>query len=66
MMHGHTFLCGMGLKCDGCVIQAVPGLNPLGIQLLDAMLRYDPQQRVSSKAALAHPYFNDINMLLNE
>jgi len=31
-----------------------------GIDLLGAMLKYDPQQRVSGKAAMEYPYFADL------
>jgi cyclin-dependent kinase len=35
----------------------VPGLEPSGIALLDAMLEYDPARRISAKQAAVHPYF---------
>jgi len=39
----------------------VPGLEPLGIDLLQQMLLYDPAKRISAKRALKHPYFNDLD-----
>ncbi|KAJ1484292.1 kinase-like domain-containing protein, partial [Baffinella frigidus] len=35
----------------------VSGLDRAGVDLLGAMLRYDPATRVSARAALQHPYF---------
>lgn len=39
----------------------VPGLDPVGVDLLSNMLVYDPQRRVSAKDAMEHPYFEDLN-----
>lgn len=38
--------------------QCVPGLDSLGIDLLEKMLALDPAQRISAKDALNHPYFD--------
>lgn len=35
----------------------VPGLEEAGIDLLEAMLEYDPARRISAKEASKHPYF---------
>ena len=35
----------------------VPGLDDNGLDLLDAMLVYDPAGRISAKQACFHPYF---------
>ena len=35
----------------------VGGLDDNGLDLLDAMLVYDPAGRISAKAACNHPYF---------
>jgi len=35
----------------------VAQLGPLGTQLLDALLTYDPRQRITARQALKHPYF---------
>jgi serine/threonine protein kinase len=43
--------------------QVVPTLDPLGLDLLKSMLRYEPSTRISAKAALQHPYFADIEHL---
>lgn len=37
----------------------VPGLEENGLDLLDAMLVYDPAGRISAKQACIHPYFED-------
>jgi len=39
----------------------VPGMEPLGVDLLQQMLIYDPANRISAKKALKHPYFNDLD-----
>ena len=40
--------------------EAVPSLEPAGLDLLAGMLRYAPGDRLTAKAALSHPYFADI------
>jgi cyclin-dependent kinase len=35
-------------------------LDPDGLDLLMKMLTYDPEKRISAKAALDHPYFDDL------
>lgn len=35
--------------------------DPLAIDLLDRMLKYEPSQRISAREALNHPYFHEIN-----
>ena len=52
---------------EGCpVLQVVPSLEPQGADLLAQMLRYEPSRRVTAKAALQHPYFAEIQQLLNQ
>ncbi|GLJ37019.1 hypothetical protein SUGI_0750140 [Cryptomeria japonica] len=43
------------------VARAVPTLSPSGIDLLTKMLHYDPARRISAKAAMNHPYFDDLD-----
>ncbi|ODQ61262.1 hypothetical protein WICANDRAFT_83446 [Wickerhamomyces anomalus NRRL Y-366-8] len=43
--------------------QAVPSLDPAGIDLLESMLVYDPAARISAKRALTHPYFMEDNVV---
>jgi serine/threonine protein kinase len=38
-----------------------PKLGELGIDLLKRLLHYDPAKRVTARAALTHPYFNDLD-----
>ncbi|KAE8157198.1 kinase-like domain-containing protein [Aspergillus tamarii] len=35
----------------------IPGLEKNGLRLLDALLEFDPSQRMSAKQARSHPYF---------
>ena len=37
----------------------VPGLEENGLDLLDALLYYDPAKRISAKQSCKHPYFQD-------
>lgn len=41
--------------------RAVPDLDPKGLDLLRKMLQYEPAKRISAKAALHHPYFDDLD-----
>ncbi|KAI4353608.1 hypothetical protein L6164_002543 [Bauhinia variegata] len=41
--------------------RAVPSLGPEGTDLLSKMLRYNPAERISAKAALDHPYFDSLD-----
>jgi len=41
--------------------QTVKNLTEHGLELLQSMLVYDPSQRISAKAALVHPYFDDLD-----
>lgn len=38
----------------------IPTLDPEGIALLKAMLRYDPQRRITALQAMQHPFFDDV------
>jgi serine/threonine protein kinase len=46
--------------------QICPNLEPLGLDLLQRMLVYDPQLRITAKNALNHPYFHDIQDLIQQ
>lgn len=39
--------------------KVLPNADPLALDLIAKMLVYDPTQRPTAKAALAHPYFKD-------
>ncbi|KAJ6871688.1 LOW QUALITY PROTEIN: cell division control protein 2 [Populus alba x Populus x berolinensis] len=41
--------------------RAVPSLGPQGVDLLSKMLKYDPAERISAKAAMDHPYFDSLD-----
>ena len=38
-----------------------PKLCTDGLDLLTQMLRYEPGQRISAKAAMSHPYFKELD-----
>ncbi|KAL6773745.1 CDKA1 [Auxenochlorella protothecoides x Auxenochlorella symbiontica] len=38
----------------------IPGLCPAGIDLLSRLLEYDPNRRITARAALDHVYFDDL------
>ncbi|NXH17689.1 CDK2 kinase, partial [Bucco capensis] len=40
--------------------KVVPPLDEEGRKLLAQMLHYDPNKRISAKAALGHPFFHDV------
>jgi len=44
----------------------VPNLDDLGLDLLMQMLVYPPGKRISAKAILNHPYFNELRPQLNK
>lgn len=39
----------------------LPQINEYGIDLMKNMLIYDPHKRISAKAALKHPFFDDLD-----
>lgn len=41
--------------------RAVPDMGPDALDLLSRMLMFDPAKRVSAKAALHHPFFDDLD-----
>ena len=40
-------------------VSIVPGLELAGLDLLEALLEYDPAHRISAKQACMHPYFRN-------
>jgi serine/threonine protein kinase len=40
---------------------AVPTLDDLGVDLLAKMLAFQPSKRISARAALNHPWFDDLD-----
>jgi serine/threonine protein kinase len=38
----------------------VPTLDPLGVDLLNRMLQYDPARRITAQAALDHQFFAEM------
>lgn len=40
---------------------AVPNLDEYGVDLLSSMLQYDPARRISAKAAMQHPFFDELD-----
>ncbi|XP_022084244.1 cyclin-dependent kinase 2-like [Acanthaster planci] len=45
------------------LIKVVPSLNSEGTDLLQKMLCYNPDNRISAKAALSHPFFSDVQLI---
>lgn len=41
--------------------QYLKALDSDAVDLLEKMLVYDPSQRISAKAAMNHPYFDDLD-----
>lgn len=41
--------------------EVIPGAEPLALDLISRMLTYDPSKRISAKAAINHPYFNELS-----
>ena len=43
------------------IAKSCPTLDAAGIDLLTSLLDYNPASRISARAALAHPFFNDLD-----
>ena len=43
------------------IARVCPTLDAVGADLLTSMLAYDPAKRISARAALAHPFFADLD-----
>lgn len=41
------------------LLDLIPEIDPLAKDLLEKMLKFDPKQRITAQAALAHPYFSE-------
>ncbi|KAI8377272.1 serine/threonine-protein kinase pef1 [Blakeslea trispora] len=48
------------------ISQFLPTIDTCGLDLLNRMLQYQPQLRISAKDALNHAYFNDIRYLFTD
>jgi serine/threonine protein kinase len=44
------------------LIDKYPGTNEAGIELLEKMLEFNPNKRISTEAALKNPYFDDVRI----
>ncbi len=42
--------------------EIVPGLDSDGLELLNVMLRFNPDERISAEEALRHKYFEDLGL----
>jgi len=45
------------------ITTTVPGLPPEGYDLLESMLQYDPNKRITAPDAMKHPYFKDVKIV---
>ena len=45
--------------------QVLTTIDPIGIDLLNRMLQYQPQMRISAKDALEHAFFNEVKYISN-
>jgi serine/threonine protein kinase len=45
----------------GKLSDILKGMDEDGIDLIEKMLIYEPSKRISAKAALSHPYFDDLD-----
>ncbi|KHN38062.1 Cyclin-dependent kinase B1-2, partial [Glycine soja] len=45
----------------GKVYKALKKTRPDGLDLLTKMLKFNPSERISAKAALDHPYFDSLD-----
>eukprot|EP00009_Paramoeba_aestuarina_P003729 CAMPEP_0201511140 /NCGR_PEP_ID=MMETSP0161_2-20130828/3631_1 /ASSEMBLY_ACC=CAM_ASM_000251 /TAXON_ID=180227 /ORGANISM="Neoparamoeba aestuarina, Strain SoJaBio B1-5/56/2" /LENGTH=375 /DNA_ID=CAMNT_0047906503 /DNA_START=84 /DNA_END=1211 /DNA_ORIENTATION=+ len=59
--HSREFLLGLGHKDRVPFSTFLPKANPLACDLMERMLRLNPQDRISVAEALAHPYFADLH-----
>ncbi|CAA6671418.1 unnamed protein product [Spirodela intermedia] len=58
--NARKYLSGMQKKKPVPFSQKFPGLDPLGVSLLERLLAFDPNCRPSAKEALADPYFHGL------
>ncbi len=42
-----------------CCVQEFPNLSTTGLSLLNGLLTYDPDKRLTARQALRHSYFNE-------
>lgn len=54
------FIRGLESRPPKYLASMFPGTNPLGIELLQAMLHFDPKKRITAQHAMEHPYFNSL------
>lgn len=47
------------LTINAC-LQVIPGMNSLAVDLLQQLLSYPPEQRITARQALDHPYLSGI------
>jgi cyclin-dependent kinase len=45
---------------DGGLASLVPSMTPVMLDLVNRLLQYDPNKRISAKDALNHPFFEDL------
>lgn len=50
--------------CD--LSERLPMIDPVGLDLLEKLLTYEPHKRISAKDALNHPWFQGMNQSIQQ
>jgi serine/threonine protein kinase len=56
----HTIAATSGSRTGTGIATLIPHCSPACIDLIEKLLHYDPEERLSARQALKHPYFKDL------